>query len=56
MEQDTITMQEIFYFEKTGVEKDGKVLGSFRPSGIRPKFMERMIRSGVRLPTDLFSP
>jgi len=56
MEQQTITMQEIFNFEKTGVEKDGKVLGDFRPTGIRPKFMERMIRSGVHLPTELFSP
>ena len=56
MEQETITMQEIFNFEKTGVEKDGKVLGDFRPTGIRPKFMERMIRSGVHLPLELFSP
>ena len=56
MEQETITMQEIFHFEKTGVEKDGKVLGDFRPTGIRPKFMERMIRSGVHLPLELFSP
>jgi pilus assembly protein CpaF len=56
MEKETITMQEIFYFEKTGVGKDGEVLGNFRPSGIRPKFMERMIRSGIHLPTELFSP
>ena len=56
MEQETITMQEIFNFEKTGVEKDGKVLGDFRPTGIRPKFMERMMRSGVHLPLELFSP
>jgi pilus assembly protein CpaF len=56
MEQDTITMQEIFMFETTGVEKDGKVLGNFKPTGIRPKFMERMIRSGVHLPLELFSP
>jgi pilus assembly protein CpaF len=56
MEQETITMQEIFHFEKTGVEKDGKVLGNFKPTGIRPKFMERMTRSGVHLPLELFSP
>jgi pilus assembly protein CpaF len=56
MEQETITMQEIFYFEKTGLDKNGKVLGGFRPTGIRPKFMDRMIRSGVHLPADLFSP
>ncbi|MGB7061059.1 MAG: CpaF family protein [Candidatus Zixiibacteriota bacterium] len=56
MEQETITMQEIFYFEKTGIGENGRVLGNFRPTGIRPKFMERMIRSGVHLPTELFSP
>ena len=56
MEKDTITMQEIFYFDKTGVGKDGEVLGDFRPTGIRPKFMDRMIKSGIRLPAELFSP
>ena len=56
MEKDTITMQEIFYFEKTGIGKGGEILGDFRPTGIRPKFMERMIRSGIHLPAELFSP
>ena len=56
MEKDTITMQEIFYFDKTGIGKDGEILGDFRPTGIRPKFMERMIRSGIHLPVELFSP
>jgi pilus assembly protein CpaF len=56
MERNTITMQEIFYFEKTGVGKDGEILGHYRPTGIRPKFMERLLRSGVHLPLDLFSP
>jgi pilus assembly protein CpaF len=56
MERETITMQEIFFFEKTGVGKDGEILGNFRPTGIRPKFMDRLLRSGVHLPPDLFSP
>jgi pilus assembly protein CpaF len=56
MERDTITMQEIFYFDKTGVGEGGQVLGDYRPSGIRPKFMERIIKSGIRLPAELFSP
>jgi len=56
MEKETITMQEIFFFEKTGVGKDGEILGNFRPTGIRPKFMDRLLRSGVHLPPDLFSP
>ena len=56
MEKDTITMQEIFYFERTGVGKDGEILGSYRPTGIRPKFMDRILKSGIHLPTELFSP
>jgi pilus assembly protein CpaF len=56
MERNTITMQEIFYFEKTGVGKDGQILGNYRPTGIRPKFMDRLLRSGVHLPLELFSP
>lgn len=56
MERETITMQEIFFFEKTGVGKGGEILGNFRPTGIRPKFMDRLSRSGVHLPPDLFSP
>lgn len=56
MERETITMQELFFFEKTGVGKDGEILGNFRPTGIRPKFMDRLLRSGVHLPPDLFSP
>jgi pilus assembly protein CpaF len=56
MEAETITMQEIFRFEKTGIGNEGAVLGTYRPTGIRPIFMERLLRSGVRLPAELFSP
>ncbi len=56
MEAETITMQEIFRFEKTGIGSEGAVLGTYRPTGIRPIFMERLLRSGVRLPVELFSP
>jgi pilus assembly protein CpaF len=56
MERDTITMQEIFYFQKTGLGEEGQVLGNFRPSGIRPKFTERLEKSGVHVSPDLFSP
>ncbi|KPL05101.1 MAG: pilus assembly protein CpaF [candidate division Zixibacteria bacterium SM1_73] len=56
MEVETITMQEIFRFEKTGVGNEGQILGNYRPTGIRPKFMDRLLRSGVRLPAELFSP
>jgi len=56
MERDTITMQEIFYFEKTGVGKEGEVFGDYRPTGIRPMFMDRLLRSGIRLSAEIFSP
>ncbi len=54
MEGDVVTMQEIFVFKKTGVDEDGRVLGEFMPSGIRPKFAEQLLASGIRLPMDMF--
>jgi pilus assembly protein CpaF len=54
MEGDIITMQEIFLFEKTGVNDKGKVIGRFRATGIRPKASERIIAAGVPLPIQLF--
>ena len=46
MEGDVITMQEIFLFEKIGVTQDGKVIGRFRATGVRPKCCERLKRGG----------
>ena len=54
MEGDVITMQEIFVFERTGIGADGKVLGRFRATGIRPKCAERMAAAGTRLRLDMF--
>src|SRR4249919_338812 len=54
MEGDVITMQEIFVFEKLGVTQDGKVIGRFRATGVRPKACERLKASGVHLPADMF--
>jgi pilus assembly protein CpaF len=54
MEGDVITMQEIFLFERTGVTSDGKVIGRFRASGIRPKCSERLASAGVPLPAEMF--
>jgi pilus assembly protein CpaF len=56
MEGETITMQEIFLFERTGVDAQGKVLGRFRATGIRPKFVARMRSFGINIPDDLFEP
>jgi pilus assembly protein CpaF len=54
MEGDIITMQEIFVFEKMGVTQDGKVVGRFRATGVRPKACERLKASGVHLGADMF--
>jgi pilus assembly protein CpaF len=54
MEGDVITMQEIFVFEKMGITQDGKVIGRFRATGVRPKCCERLKMSGIHLPADMF--
>jgi pilus assembly protein CpaF len=54
MESDIITMQEIFVFEKSGISQEGKVLGRFRATGVRPKICERLRSSGINLPTEMF--
>lgn len=51
MEGEMITMQEIFLFERTGVDSAGKVVGRFRTTGIRPRFAERLKQYGMQLPT-----
>ena len=54
MEENVISMQEIFSFNRKGIGPDGKVIGSFQPSRIRPKFLERLRVSGIILPPSLF--
>jgi pilus assembly protein CpaF len=54
MEGETITMQEIFQYERTGVDQQGQVLGRFRPTGIRPRFAERLKACGLQLPRVFF--
>jgi pilus assembly protein CpaF len=54
MEGEAITMQEIFQFERTGVDREGKVIGRFRATGIRPRFSERLKTYGMTLPRIFF--
>lgn len=54
MEGETITMQEIFMYERTGVDQQGAVIGRFRPTGIRPRFAERLKACGLQLPRVFF--
>jgi len=54
MEEDTVSMQDVFLFEKQGIGKDGRVIGTFTATGIRPKFAERLKSSGINVPASLF--
>jgi pilus assembly protein CpaF len=54
MEQDVITMQDIFVFERTGMTREGRVQGRFRATGVRPKCAERLTSMGVHLPIEMF--
>jgi pilus assembly protein CpaF len=55
MEGDVITMQELFVFDREGLAEDGSVIGEFRPTGIRPRFSDRMRAYGVHLPEAMFT-
>jgi pilus assembly protein CpaF len=54
MEGDVVTMQDIFVFRKRGIRENGEVLGDFTPTGIRPKFSEKLLISGIALPIAMF--
>ena len=51
MEQDTIVMQDVYKYEKEGVDENGRAYGKFLATGIRPVFMSRLESAGVRLPS-----
>jgi pilus assembly protein CpaF len=54
MEGDVITMQEIFVFEKVGISQEGRVIGRFRATGVRPKCCDRLRASGIHVTADMF--
>jgi pilus assembly protein CpaF len=54
MEGEVITLQDLFVFEKRGLTPEGKVVGRFAATGIRPKFYEKLLAAGIRLRPDLF--
>jgi len=56
MEGSVITMQEIFSFQQTRIDPEGRVRGHFRFHGVRPKFIERFRAAGIPVPGDLFDP
>src|SRR2546427_4476009 len=54
MEEDVVSMQDIFVFEKHGISPDGRVLGTFTATGIRPKFADKLTASGISVPGSYF--
>jgi pilus assembly protein CpaF len=54
MEQDTVVTQDIYQFQKEGVDENSRTYGKFIASGIRPTFMPRLEAAGVRLPASAF--
>jgi pilus assembly protein CpaF len=59
MEMDVITTQDIFILEQKGATQEGKVIAEFKPTGLRPKILDRIFAQGIPLPkeiTSLFPP
>jgi pilus assembly protein CpaF len=54
IETDVVTLQDIFVFEKLGVSPEGRVMGRFAATGILPKFNDKLIAAGIRLPSAMF--
>jgi len=55
MEGEVITTQEIYVFKRRGISPEGKVLGQFETTGVRPKFLDRLAVAGIELPAQVFS-
>ena len=55
MEGEVIVLQDVFRFHQLGVDADGRVIGEFRATGIRPKFYDRLVAAGCELPPTIFS-
>jgi pilus assembly protein CpaF len=56
MEVDIVSMQDVFLFEKQGLSPEGRVVGTFTATGIRPRFEEKLRSAGIALPANLFEP
>jgi pilus assembly protein CpaF len=54
MEGETIVMQDIFRYDQTGIDENGKILGELRPTGLRPRINERIEQAGIQLPPSIF--
>src|ERR1700739_3563470 len=54
MEGEVVTMQDIFVFRKRGIRENGEVIGEFMATGVRPKFAEKLLVTGIQLPSAMF--
>jgi pilus assembly protein CpaF len=54
MEEEIVSMQDVFMFEKRGVSAEGRVNGAFMATGVRPRFAERLKAAGIQVPTSWF--
>jgi pilus assembly protein CpaF len=54
MEGPVITLQDLFMFERRGYDANNKVRGEFKPTGVRPRFVEKLLAAGIRLHADMF--
>ncbi len=55
MEGETVVLQDIFVFEQRGLDDKGRIVGLFKPTGIRPKFLSKLESAGINLPDDIFA-
>ena len=56
MEGEVVQMQEIFKYVRTGTKEDGTIIGEFRATGVRPKFLDEIKSHGVEIPGEYFDP
>jgi len=56
LEEGQVVMQDLFLFDRQGFDSDGHVIGAFRSTGVRPRFITTLEAEGVRLPAEIFSP
>src|SRR5438552_18389859 len=54
MEQDIIVMQEIFRYKQMGIDQNGRAVGQFEATGVRPSFVNKIEAAGIKLPSNLF--
>ncbi len=55
MEGDVVVLQDIFIFQQEGIDADGSILGRHRPTGLRPRCLDKLIEEGIPVPPTLFS-